>query len=54
MILHLSEQIKNGFTGFAIDKCKRLFTFHIDNCEIFIDTIILYSFIPSLINAILL
>ena len=31
IILHLSEQITNAFTGFAIDKCKRLFTFHIDS-----------------------
>jgi hypothetical protein len=26
----LSEQITNGFTEFATDKFKRLFTFHIN------------------------
>ncbi len=29
IILHLAEQITNGSTGFATDKCNRFITFNI-------------------------
>ncbi len=31
IILHLAEQITNGSTGFATDKCNRFITFNIES-----------------------
>ncbi len=33
IILHLAEQITNGSTGFATEKCNRFFTFNIVKVE---------------------
>ncbi len=33
IILHLAEQITNGSTGFATDKCNRFITFNINIYE---------------------